>query len=200
MPRLDWRLTARLLLALSVLVVISHYAGGWIVEGLLPVYRAEIEAVQDTYRIRILEVARVGADRVVRVEAGIARMTVVGGKVLDDDPRNTLRVSTLAANAYLPALLGLGLICAWPARRVRQFALRLLLGLPLLGLIVLLDVPFVLLGGMQDSLLVAAGAGDFSPLVAWQSFLQAGGRYALAIAAAGVALIASASEEIDHGN
>lgn len=189
MPRLDWRLAGRLLLALAVVVAVSRYAGGWIVEGLIPVYRTEIEALQDTYRIRVIEVATVGADRVVRIEAGIARMTVVGGKVLDDNPRNAIRVSTLAANAYLPALFGLGVLCAWPVPRARQFAIRLLVGLPLLGLIVLLDVPLVLLGGVQESLLFAAGAREFSPVVAWQSFLQAGGRYALAIAAAGAALI-----------
>jgi hypothetical protein len=193
-PRLDWRLTARLLLALTLLVAISRYAGTRIVEGLIPVYRAEIELVQDTYRIRVLELATVGADRVVRIEAGIARMTAVAGKVLDDDPRNVIRVSTLAANAYLPGLLGLGLMLAWPVPRGRLFGIRLLVGLPLLALVVLLDVPLLLLGGIHESLLLAAGAREFSPLVAWQAFMQAGGRYALAIAAGAMALMATSVE------
>jgi hypothetical protein len=191
-PRLDLALASRFVLALAILIAVSHYAGVRIAEALLPLFRAEIEALQDNYRIRVLEVAALGSDRAVRVEVGIARITALGGKVLDDNPRNRIEVTTLATNTYLPALFGLSAMLVWPAARWRQLGVRLAVGLPLLAFIVLVDVPLVLLGGIQESLLEAAGAREFSPLVAWQAFMQAGGRYALAIAATVIGLTAGA--------
>lgn len=192
MRRLDLAFAARFLAALAALLAVVHLTADRIEETLIPVFRWEIETLQNTYRIRKVGVESAGADRVVCLDVGIARMMVVADKVLDDDPRNRVYVSMLAANVYVPTVLGLSLMLAWPAASLRHIGRRLLLGLLLLACIVLVDVPFVLLGLIRESLLMAAAGREFSLLVTWQVFLQGGGRYVLAVAAAAGAVMMGA--------
>ena len=77
----------RFVLALSVLLVLSHLYGKILATVLLPVFRWEITQLDDSYQVLDLTLSQQGADTVVRLEAGLARIIVLGGHVLQPDPR-----------------------------------------------------------------------------------------------------------------
>lgn len=182
----------RLSLAAALLIPLGVLGGESLVSGWLPAYRAVFGQVAGEFRILSLELDREGADRVVRARVGLRPILLVGGKLLYPDARSIAQASTQAANALLGPLLAFFVALAWPARRRREFAVRMALLPMFLAPLVLLDAPCVLAAELWQIVLEHAAPGAFSPLVAWKDFLQGGGRYALGLAAgaAGVVLAA----------
>lgn len=185
----------RLLAACALLLAASHAWGQALIECLLPLFRLEIGWLEDRYRILGLRLAVQGSDSVIRLDVSQQRIMVIGGHVIYPDPRGFAHVTTLSGHVLQPAILGLGLLVAWPplapTRLAREYALRLGLGLTMIGVVLALDVPFVLLGELWAIAHERLAPGSFSPLLLWVEFLQGGGRLALGLLA-GAAGIAAA--------
>lgn len=172
----------RFVLLLGVLLALSPVYAKFLTQALLPVFRWEITRLDETYRVLDLGLAQQGADTVVRLDAGLARIILVGGQVLYPDPRARADVSTLAGAVTQPAMLCLALILAWPARRAIEYPVRAAVACAGIALVILADVPFVLWGELWDIHVSAFEPDRFSPLLMWKDFLQGGGRFLLGLA------------------
>ena len=180
----------RFVLALSVLLVLSHLYGKVLATALLPVFRWEITQLDDAYQVLDLALSQQGADTVVRLEAGLARIIVLGGHALQPDPRARADVSTLAGHITQPAILSLALILAWPTRKVIEYPVRVLIAAGGIAFVILADVPFVLWAALWDIHVSAFEPERFSPLLIWRDFLQGGGRFALGLGVGVLAVMA----------
>ena len=182
----------RFLAACILLLVASHFWGGLVVDGLLPVYRLELGWIGDRYRIAGLKLVTQGADSVIRLDVTLQKIMLVGSHVVYPDPRGHAHVTTLSGHVLQPAILGFALLAAWPplaaTRVARELALRLVFGLVLIALVLMLDVPFVLVGELWALAHDRFTPGSFSPLLAWVDFLQGGGRLALGLGAGATAI------------
>lgn len=192
------RFLLRFLLVVAVLGALAYRYEAQLVKMLLPVFKAEMQWLDDTYRIDRLAIDTQGADQVIRVEVGLAHCIVLSDHAFCPDPRGHANASTLVGNVSLPAVLLVGVAVAWPARRGRERFLRILV-LPLaLSLLWALDVPMILWASIW-SLHVDAFAPDLvSPLLIWRDFLQSGGRLALAGALSLVTVAFSAGLRFSH--
>lgn len=169
--------TAMLLTGLS-LVWGEELAQAW-----LPLCRAEIEALDNIYRIDSLKLDKQGADRVIRMDVHQAHYFVLGGRTVVPHPLGQASSTTLVANLLLPAVLLVASGLAWPARRPWIYALRL----PVLAatwlLLAAADVPLVLWAGIWGIHVAAFAPDAASPLLMWVDMLQSGARLALPLIA-----------------
>jgi hypothetical protein len=110
----------------------------------------------------------------------VERYTVMAGQVTR--PGGRIDGSTPAGHALQhPVLIG-ALVLAWPGLGRRR-ALAVAAAIPLLVVLEMLDIPLVLLGSLQDSILAAAGRDpSASALVASMYLLESGGRLGLSLA------------------
>lgn len=185
------KLTGRFTLAIALLLTLNQLYGKALIQTLLPSLRWELVQLDDTYRILDLSLDREGRDTVIRLDVGLERAVVIGGRVLMPDPRARANVSTLAAHVTQPAILCLALILAWPTRKVIEYPLRALIACGGLALVVLADVPFVLWAELWNLHVSAFEPDRFSPLLTWKDFLQGGGRFALGLGVGILAVVAS---------
>ncbi|MBT9613426.1 MAG: hypothetical protein IV108_09205 [Burkholderiales bacterium] len=194
MPRLNrvplLKFAGRFTLAIALLLTLNLLYGKTATEALLPTLRWELEQLDDTYRILDLRLDREGRDSVIRLDVGLEKAVVIGGRALMPDPRARANVSTLAGHVTQPALLCLALILAWPAYRAIEYPVRALIAIVGLALVILIDVPFVLWGELWNLHVSALEPDRFSPLLIWRNFLQGGGRFVLGLAVGVLAVIA----------
>ena len=181
----------RFVLALGVLLALSHVYGKFLTAALLPVFRWEITQLDDTYAVLDLTLGQQGADSVVRLEVGLARLLLIGDRVLYPDPLARADVSTLAGHIAQPALLCIALILAWPTRRATiEYPTRILIAGIGIAAVVLIDVPFVLWAEVWDIHVTALEPDRVSLLLLWRDFLQGGGRFVLGLVVGGLAVAA----------
>lgn len=194
MPRLNrvllFEFAGRFTLAIALLLTLNQLYGKAATEAMLPLLRWELAQLDDTYRILDLSLDREGRDTVIRLDVGLEKAVVVGGRALMPDPRARANVSTLAGHVVQPALLCLALILAWPARRAIEYSVRVFIAFGGLALVILTDVPFVLWGELWNLHVSALEPDRFSPLLFWKSFLQGGGRFVLGLAVGVLAVVA----------
>lgn len=191
----------RLLLAGALLLPLAVTCGEALAGTWLAAYRAVFSWAADEFRLLDLGIDREGADRVLRARVAWQRIVVIGGKAIHPDPRGAADASTLLAHALQGPLVAVLAAIAWPAAmrrgahgrtRIRpwvEWAARALALAPLLAVLVLIDVPLVLAGELWEVALDALDPGATSVLVAWKSFVQGGGRYALGLAAGLLAVL-----------
>lgn len=177
------KLAGRFTLAIVLLLTLNQLYGKAVIEAMLPLLHWELAQLDDTYRILDLRLDREGHDTVIRLDVGLERAVVIGGRVLMPDPRARANVSTLAAHVTQPAMLCLALVLAWPTRKVIEYPLRALIACGGLALLVLADVPFVLWAELWNLHVSAFEPDRFSPLLIWKDFLQGGGRFMLGLVA-----------------
>lgn len=180
----------RFVLALGVLLALGHVYGKPLATALLPLFRWEIEQLDDTYQVLDLTLNQQGADTVVRLEIGLARVLLIGGRLLYPDPRARADVSTLAGHLTQPAILSLTLILAWPTRKAAiEYPVRALIACGGSALVIMADVPFVLWAEVWNIHVAAFEPERFSPLLLWKDFLQGGGRFVLGLAVGALAIL-----------
>lgn len=174
------RFLARFVCLTGVFGVLAFVYGTTLVDWLTPAFQAEINWLDDTYRIDRLFVDTEGADKVVRIVVGLAHCVVLPDGAHCGDPRGMANASTLQANVTLPAVLLAAVALAWPVLRSREYLWRFLCAAPALVVIWALDVPFILWSAIWSMHVDAFAPDMFSPLLVWSEFLQSGGRLALA--------------------
>ncbi|RTL27868.1 MAG: hypothetical protein EKK47_17520 [Burkholderiales bacterium] len=187
----------RLLFAAALLLPLSAHFGQQVIEIFLPAYTLIFEWVADDFQLLRLAVDHEGADLVLRATVMWKHIMFLGPHVIYPDPRGTANASTLVAHALQGPLTAILVAIAWPTSQPalhssllswRECALRTLFMLPLLGLLIMLDMPLVLAGELWHFTLDALAPDTFCALVSWKFFMQGGGRYALAMALAGLAV------------
>ncbi len=186
-----WRFSWRFAACLAVVLAATQRWGQALADSLLPLVAAEIEGLDNTYRIVSLALVDRGGEQLIRIVVTLARCVVLPDGAHCGDPRAQAQVSTLLGHLTLPPALTVAAVLAWPLASWREAACRLpLLGLAVVGVLAL-DVPMVLWASLWQLHVDAFAPGLFSPLLMWLDFLQGGGRMALALlAAAGVVAVA----------
>ena len=103
------------------------------------------------------------------------------------DGQQVVVASTTVGTVMQPLLVLAVLVLAWPARPL-EFALRLALAAAAGVVVLLLDTPFSLAAWLWDAQLKMYEPGRSSALVWWNVFLNGGGRLALGLVAAALAI------------
>jgi hypothetical protein len=188
----------RLAAAILVLAAIAWRFGDVLTSQMLPLFAREIETVVPQFRILAIGMGSGGSDTVLGVEAGPAPVVMIAGKLLPLAPQSRFQATTLAGHVLQPVVLLLAILMAWPQSQRWRYAMRLAIGLPLLLLLPMLDVPLVLAAELEATLIELGRPGAFSALDAWKDFLEGGGRLAVPIVAAG-ACVALANTGIRAG-
>jgi hypothetical protein len=163
---------------------VALFYGREIATGLLPLLRWEIAQLTPHYEIRDLSVAHASGETAITVSVKTAYPRLYDGRYLPADV--PMRSSTLLGHLLQPLVVMLSLISTAALLR-RQRALPLVLfAIPAAVAVVMLDVPFVLVGALEDLVLSTGLSSDAyrSPWVTWMNLLNGGGRLALGIGAA----------------
>lgn len=180
------RLALRFIAALCLVGALVLWQGEAMMQRLLGPIALTIDLLDRHHSVIALGVTQVGADTVIRMEAGIRELIVTGTHVTHADPRARAVITTPLAAFWLAPTLFVALLAAWPAQRTTEWPLRALCALPALALLLALDAPFVLdalLWGLHRD---AHDPGGSSPILVWSAFLKSGGRFVLAGLFAGV--------------
>ena len=180
------RLALRLIAALCLIGALVLWQGEAMMRGLLGPIALTIDLLDRHHSVIALGIARVGADTVIRMEAGIRELIVTGTHVTHADPRARAVITTPLAAFWLAPTLFVALLAAWPAQRTAEWPLRALCALPALALLLALDAPFVLDALLWSLHRDAHDPGGSSPILVWSAFLKSGGRFVLAGLFAGV--------------
>lgn len=160
-----------------------HYGELWV-----PLYQWEIGTLAPQLDITELKIAAPQGERVVMLDAEIRAGAVFGDYFFER--AMPMSSSTLLGHVLLHPIVMLLILLAWPTPGLQRKGLYVLAAVPFLVAVELLDVPLVLLGSLQDLVLAntAPNPTRFAPLVTWMNLLNGGGRIALSVAAALLAI------------
>ena len=170
---------ASCLLWLGVALTASRDIAG----GLLPLMNWEIAWLAPEYTLTNLRLARIGLEDTILAEFSTRSPRIVGARYM---PAGIpIESSTLAGHLLQPLVMMLSLVTTACLLRRRRTAAMVLLSIPAALVLVTADVPFVLVGALEDVVLSTQTALPVhSPWVTWMNFLNSGGRPALGIGAA----------------
>lgn len=190
--RLTWLLQSsqprptllRLIIAAALVLPLLIFFIKPTVATLLPFYRAVFELIGDDYQILFLGLAIQGADSVIRLDVTLAKPVLLAGQFILPDARGSANVTTLVGHAMQPLAVALIVFLTWSCQKWQTMALRLTVLIPLLTLTLALDVPFVFAAELWGLFIDGLAPGKWSPMIAWSTFLQGGGRIALGLTAA----------------
>src|SRR5271165_5671059 len=167
-----------------------------VVRLLFPAIRWEITAIDDNLSIISLELIHENAKNTVRMRANTVRPVYLNNFVIyplgwTPGTQGFYQVELSARGVLLSPLILIILILGWPQFSVREFTIRLLLGVPLTALLFALDTPLDLLGNFQRVVVHRFDQKYTPTLFIWDKLLDGGGSFALAIAFAIVAISAA---------
>jgi len=180
------------LVSMAVLWLAKQYSAN-VVELLVPVIRAEILALDDNISIESLQITREQGALTLLLRANTLRTIyfkqfIVFPLGVRPQTNGWYQVHGNVRGALLSSVIFLIVLMSWPQRNIREFILRLLVGLPLLAILFAVDTPLDLLGNFQAAVVHSVDRGTTPFLYTWDRFLQGGGSAAIAFALAAVAI------------
>lgn len=191
-------LLARTLLVGALVLGLSHLAARPVATGLLPAYRAMISLLDDSFVLTDIAIARDGPNQVIRFRANLARPLDVKGTTLYPFgwrgivPEGGMEVSYTLNGVLQYVSLTLIVVLAWPARRLNELLLRLVLFVPVALVLLLIDVPSTVVAELWSGL---EGMVDPNPLprwMIWSRFLMGGGGLLLGFVAGALVIVIAA--------
>lgn len=180
-----WPSPGRFALALALSFALTLAAAWWrgaeLIEAMLPLTHTALVWIDDHFGILVLGVEHNWQDTVVKLRLNFVKLLVLGSQVVQPNPKGWLEVVTPVGNMLQPLVIAPAIAAALPGRfvaRLLRFGLAALLALGFLAI----DLPVTLYAVAWDMLAYSAGLNDFSPLLAWNQFMQSGGRLGVALA------------------
>lgn len=173
--------------------------GTQIASGLLPLLRWEVTLIAPQYRLIDLRVVRQQGEDIVKANVVTRRPLRIAGRAV---PAGIpMECSTLVGHLLQPLIVLLSAVTATCLLRRGNLPAALFLTFMAAGFVILIDVPFVLVGALEDvvSSVMAPPQSKHSPWVVWMDFLNGGGRLALALAAALTVAAASGAKARESG-
>jgi len=183
----------RLSLISLALLSIAQIGAAHIVAALLPAIRAEVEALDDNISISSLDLTQDGLSKVVRMQANLVMPVytqhyVVYPRGWRPHTSGGYQVMLNARSVLESSLILLIAILSWPHRTLRELMARLSIALPLVTLLIGIETPFELLGNFTHAVLRDVDPHAFQASFAWDKFLDGGGNFVFAVAAAALAI------------
>lgn len=168
------------------LTVAIYYFAAPVLDLLLPLYRVELQGLMPDFHIDSLAWRFDRGETVVALSATLANLKVVLDRVIPAGV--SINASTLAAHVWVYPVLILSLVASWPGVDLRHRPGAIVLSLPFALLGMVLDIPLMLWGAVEDYLYWQVDPARVSESLGSrvQHFLDGGGRYAMAI---GLALL-----------
>jgi hypothetical protein len=148
-----------------------------------------IAALASTIVIDRVDIAALGGQRVFAVHARTRDIIRTSHGIAPAGIK--VQGTTLQAYAHHHLILIFAALGAWPVRRPIDRAVLLGAGIPAVALVTVLDLPFALVGVIQDTMLAATDPDRLGTdaAVLYYQFLQRGGRHALSLAAAAFVIV-----------
>lgn len=170
-----------------------------IISSLLPLLHWELTLIAPQYQLNELRVIHQGGESIIKADVTTRHSLQIAGQLV---PANTsMSSSTLAGHLLQPLILLLSAITTTCLLHRNKILMILFFTLSAGSLLILLDVPFILVGALDDLLIstISPAQSGHSFWIMWMNFLNAGGRLALAVAAAlFVSAVSSASDHESH--
>jgi len=184
---MKWGIAWRLVLASIAVLVAANFWARDAVRLLLPVLSPALGIVADDFKILRVEMIDERKNASVGALAVLDRTLFLGGRAIVPDGTQVMVVSTTVGTVLQPLLVALVWVLAWPARWA-EMAWRLLIASLLLAIVMLGDTPLSLAAWLWDAQIRSYEPGRASPLIWWNVFLNGGGRLAMGLIAAALAI------------
>jgi hypothetical protein len=173
----------RFVSAAVVMTCVASVYQDRIVNSLLPLFRTWLDFIDDTYRTVDLSVVTARGESVVRRLVTAGHIHIVAGAMVYPDSSRLLSSEAATGIVLQPLILAIALLIAWPWQRARELALRFAAAALLMPAVMLLDVPMMLYGFAWFDEIKELDPNRFSLVVTWADAMNAGGRFALTVAA-----------------
>lgn len=165
----------------------------FVVEPMVPLFRAVIEDLDGQFVITDARLTRAGPNDVVLFRANLrGPVTVVGGVVYPFGshgiPAGGYQVTYTLSGVLLYGALLLIIALAWPARGVRELAVRMLISIFFVGVLLLIDAPTTVVAELRHLVETSFDRTAVGSWMIWSRFLMGGGGIALSILLAVVAI------------
>lgn len=180
-------ITLRLVLATAAVLALAHFFSRDIVRLLLPVLSSALGFVADDFSILRMEFVDERHNASVAALAKLEHAIFLGGRAILPEDVSMMVIGTTVGTVLQPLLVALVLVLAWPARWA-EMAWRLAIAAVLIAVVMLADTPFSLAAWLWDAQIRIHEPGRSSPLIAWNVFLNGGGRLALGLIAGALAI------------
>jgi hypothetical protein len=186
-----------MVLAGLLVIGLSQWYGRALVQGLSPALAWLIPSLDERFTILDVAVFDEGGGEVLRVLANLSRPVKVGDQVREPFgygamPAGGFEVALTLGGVLQYVQLLLIAVLAWPAQRVREWGLRLLVAVPLCVLLWVLQWPLTVIAELSHS--IQPELGPVSALMVWSRFLMGGGGAVLSLLAAAVAIVVGSAQ------
>jgi hypothetical protein len=183
------RLLVAAVLVLFPVVMFQRF----LVEPLLPVFKAVIGVLDPQFVITDARVDRDGPDEVMLFEANLKQPTKIAGHLVYPFgwygvPPGGYQVRCAAGGVLLYCAVLLITALSWPASRGRELAVRVPLCLLFVGLLLLIDVPTTVVAELRHSVETLVDPHALTGWMIWSRFLMGGGGIALSLLLAVIAI------------
>ncbi|MDZ4097648.1 MAG: hypothetical protein U1E13_02985 [Methylophilaceae bacterium] len=178
------------LLAWLVLSGLVWYFGEWLAKGLFPLIKAVIMAMTSAISpsLKLIQSTQALPDDTIELSAWVLHPLYINASV-GIPPGIELKASAHLLHALVPLVIEGSILLVWPVQRWTQRFWLLAFGLLTAVLVIMATLPAQLLGTLEISFQEVALSGNHPRPVPWfgewMVFCEMGGRWLLAIAAAG---------------
>jgi subtilisin family serine protease len=181
-------LVLRVLLAAALVLGLARVLATDAVAVLKPALRWGLEQAAPDFQVLRFDFSTDRGQPVLAALVRQQRTLFLGGRAVVPEPHSISGTGANVATVLQPVMVAVVLLLAWPARRWLEWPWRLLLATPLLALVLMLDTPLSMAAWLWFAQVKQHEPGAFSALLWWNTFLGAGGRLALGLVAAALAL------------
>ncbi|MFM9835656.1 MAG: hypothetical protein ACKVOA_06105 [Methylophilaceae bacterium] len=175
------KIAFKFLLACIVIAAFLHSFGEPLLQLLLPLFKWQIQAMDDQYKLLSLSIKSLGTDRVFSMQVILAKPLILGGQFILPDPRGVATASSIIAHVWQMLVIFLAVLVALPVKQFTEYFRRIAFALPVLIVVLMLDIPFSLLATLKALILEQLKVDGFSALLFWNDILEGGGRLVLGL-------------------
>lgn len=198
-------LVVRFALASALVLGSLHFSERALAERLIPVFRAAIWVLDDSFVLTEVSVARDGQNAVLRFRANLARPLKEGGRVLypfgwQGMPLGGYQVHCTLGGVFAYGALLLIVVLAWPARSLRERGARSLLAVPGVALLLLIDIPSTVVAELWNSVEHQFDPHALGGWMIWSRLLMGGGGFVIALLLALACIRLAAPREPQRGD
>ena len=179
------------LITYPMLIVAAHYHGKAYVQIFLPLYKTILETLEPKFTVKSILIVESPGSNNVEVIVSNKEKRFIGMNVISLNAE--VNLTTLQGHSLQHAILMCTLLVFWlgaTGASAVEWLATLVIALFILVSVEIMDIPFVLAGSLQDFLLynLAPELLADSLTVKWMMFLNGGGRLALSVAGAMLAI------------
>jgi hypothetical protein len=176
----------RIILFLGIgilLLILTHLFGNLIINAIIPLYEWMIHQIDYRFDKTLLYIVNFQGESYLQLDVVVSQPFWLGLQKIAPTTPFFNSTGMAVANVLQPIVLICTIILAWPAKCNTVLIYRILCAIPVIGLLMLLDMPFQLVNstwqGLEQSLKLNMATTKWFSY--WSDFLNGGGLMALSI-------------------